>query len=163
MSTTTDKKQTTATPNSTLARKPEEKPTRSAAFIGKVQREFAAVLGEGVTWGPLERSLAQHLFLKMDAALTAAEAKREEAGMQAAAAILGLPLHFLKPAAMKAVAGRVQTTSPRVLALFGVPSVAETAALAGAGDLSELVLARITRDNVTCAIARAPLIKETAA
>lgn len=109
--------------------------------------------------------LAQIGFLRQGGtlALFTAEAKREEAGMQAAAAILGLPLHFLKPAAMKAVAGRVQTTSPRVLALFGVPSVAETAALAGAGDLSELVLARITRDNVTCAIARAPLIKETAA
>ena len=105
--------------------------------------------------------LAQMGFVRQGGAvgLFTTEAKREEAGMQAAAAILGLPLTFLKPAAMKAVAGRVQTTSPRVLALFGVPSVAETAALAGAGDLSELILARIARDHVTCAIARAPLMR----
>ena len=108
--------------------------------------------------------LAQMGFVRQGGAVTlfTTEAKRDEAGMQEAAAILGLPLHFLKSAAMKAVAGRVQTTSPRVLALFGVPSVAETAALAGAGDLSELILARITRDNVTCAIARVPRTQEAA-
>jgi cobalt-precorrin 5A hydrolase len=41
--------------------------------------------------------------------------------------------------------------------------VAETAALAGAGPGAVLILPRIARENVTCAIARAPLIKETAA
>ena len=97
-----------------------------------------------------------------DVALFTANAKRDEAGMQDAAALLAMPLHFLSPAAMKAVAGRAQTSSPRVLALFGVPSVAETAALAGAGPLAEIILARITRDGATCAIARAPALKDGA-
>ena len=95
-------------------------------------------------------------------ALFTTNAKRDEPGMQDAAALLAMPLHFLSPAAMKAVAGRAQTSSPRVLALFGVPSVAETAALAGAGSLAEIILARITRDGGTCAIARAPALKDGA-
>ncbi len=95
-------------------------------------------------------------------ALFTTNAKRDEPGMQEAAALLAMPLHFLSPAAMKAVAGRAQTSSPRVLALFGVPSVAETAALAGAGPLAEIILARITRDGGTCAIARAPALKDGA-
>ena len=95
-------------------------------------------------------------------ALFTTNAKRDEPGMQDAAALLAMPLHFLSPAAMKAVAGRAQTSSPRVLALFGVPSVAETAALAGAGSLAEIILARITRDGATCAIARAPALKDGA-
>jgi len=37
-----------------------------------------------------------------------------------------------------------------------------TAALAGAGPGAVLILPRIARDNATCAIARAPLMKETA-
>ena len=89
-------------------------------------------------------------------------AKRDEPGLQEAAGLLDMPLHFLSPAAMKAVAGRVQTSSPRVLALFGVPSVAETAALAGAGPFAEIILPRITRDGATCAIARAPAVRDTA-
>ncbi len=89
-------------------------------------------------------------------ALFTTNAKRDEPGLSDAAARLAMPLHFLSPAAMKAVAGRAQTSSPRVLALFGVPSVAETAALAGAGPFAEIVLARIARDDATCAIARAP-------
>ena len=95
-------------------------------------------------------------------ALFTTNAKRDEPGMQDAAALLAMPLHFLSPAAMKAVAGRAQTSSPRVLALFGVPSVAETAALAGASSLAEIILARITRDGATCAIARAPALKDGA-
>jgi cobalt-precorrin 5A hydrolase len=74
-----------------------------------------------------------------------------------------MPLHFLPQEALEAVADKAQTRSPRVEALFGVPSVAETAALAGAGPGAVLILPRIARDDVTCAIAWAPLMRETAA
>ena len=93
------------------------------------------------------------------AALFTVEAKRAEAGLSQAAEALAMPLRFLSQEALEAVADRAQTRSLRVEALFGVPSVAETAALAGAGPGAQLILPRITRDGVTCAIAskdRAP-------
>ena len=96
------------------------------------------------------------------AALFTVDAKRDEAGMTQAAQALAMPLHFLTQEALAAVADQAQTSSPRVEALFGVPSVAETAALAGAGPGAVLILPRIARDDATCAIARAPQLKETA-
>ena len=96
------------------------------------------------------------------AALFTVDAKRHEAGVAQAAQALAMPLHFLTQEALAAVSDLAQTRSPRVEALFGVPSVAETAALAGAGAGAVLILPRIARDNVTCAIARAALMKETA-
>jgi cobalt-precorrin 5A hydrolase len=96
------------------------------------------------------------------AALFTIDAKRAEAGLAQAAQALAMPLHFLSQEALEAVADLSQTRSARVEALFGVPSVAETAALAGAGPGAVLILPRIARDNATCAIARAALMKETA-
>ncbi len=89
------------------------------------------------------------------AALFTTDAKQDEAGLSEAAATLDMPLHFLSMAALKAVAPLAQTHSSRVEALFGLPSVAETAALAGAGPGAALILPRISADGVTCAIARA--------
>ena len=96
------------------------------------------------------------------AALFTVDAKRAEAGLAQAAQALAMPLHFLPQEALETVAEQAQTRSARVEALFGVPSVAETAALAGAGPGAVLILPRIARDNATCAIARAALMKETA-
>ena len=96
------------------------------------------------------------------AALFTVDAKRDEAGLAQAAQALAMPLHFLPQEALATVADLAQTRSPRVEALFGVPSVAETAALAGAGAGAVLILPRIARDNVTCAIARAPQPQECA-
>jgi len=96
------------------------------------------------------------------AALFTVDGKRHEAGMAQAAQALAMPLHFLTQEALAAVADRAQTCSPRVEALFGVPSVAETAALAGAGPGAVLILPRIARDDATCAIARAQQRQETA-
>jgi cobalt-precorrin 5A hydrolase len=86
-------------------------------------------------------------------ALFTVEGKRAEAGLAQAAQTLAMPLHFLPQEALAAVADQAQTRSPRVEALFGVPSVAETAALAGAGPGAVLILPRIARDDATCAIA----------
>jgi cobalt-precorrin 5A hydrolase len=87
------------------------------------------------------------------AALYTAEEKLAEPALNEAATRLGLPLIHLPRAALKAASDRAVTKSRRVLALFGVPSVAETAALAGAGPGARLVLARISADGVTCAVA----------
>ncbi len=80
--------------------------------------------------------------------------KSHESGLAEAAASLSLPLLFLPEIALKNVVCRTETSSERVVALFGVPSIAETAALVGAGEGSTLILSRISRGNVTCAIAK---------
>ena len=110
----------------------------------------------------LVREALARIGQKGSAALFTVDAKRNEAGLAEAAQALAMPLHFLTREALAAVADQAQTRSPRVEALFGVPSVAETAALAGAGPGSILILPRIARDDATCAIARAPLMRETA-
>lgn len=89
------------------------------------------------------------------------EDKQGEAALGEAAARLGLPLIHLPQGALEAAAPRAVTKSERVLALFGVPSIAETAALAGAGPGALLVLPRISAGGVTCAIATlAPALRE---
>ena len=80
--------------------------------------------------------------------------KSHESGLAEAAVSLSLPLLFLPEIALKSVACRTETRSERVVALFGVPSIAETAALVGAGEGSTLIVPRMTRGNVTCAIAK---------
>ena len=80
--------------------------------------------------------------------------KVNEVGLHEAAARLSLPLMFLPESSVKNVACKTETRSERVVQLFGLPSVAETAALAGAGDGATLILPRISEGGVTCAIAR---------
>jgi cobalt-precorrin 5A hydrolase len=116
----------------------------------------------GVVIASLVREALAMIGRAGSAALFTVEGKRAEAGMAQAAQALAMPLHFLPQEALEAVADQAQTRSPRVEALFGVPSVAETAALAGAGPGAVLILPRIARDDATCAIARAPLMMEVA-
>ena len=79
--------------------------------------------------------------------------KHGETGLGEAARALGLPLVLIPEAMMKAAEPRAVTRSERVIALTGLASIAETAALAGAGPVSRLVQPRIASHNVTCAIA----------
>jgi cobalamin biosynthesis protein CbiG len=79
--------------------------------------------------------------------------KKGETGLAEAAMRLGLPLTFLSREALRAEAGRIQTVSPRAEAEFGVPSVAEASALAGAGPDAVLLVPRIADGGATCAIA----------
>lgn len=86
-------------------------------------------------------------------ALYTAEEKQAEPALGEAARRLGLPLVLLPRSLLKAAAPKVVSVSVRVLTLYSVPSIAETAALAGAGPGARLVLPRISADGVTCAIA----------
>ncbi len=79
--------------------------------------------------------------------------KRGEPGLAAAAAALGLPLVFLDRAALRLVAGDARSRSRRIEDMFGLPSVAETAALAGAGPGAVLLVPRLAGPTATCAIA----------
>jgi hypothetical protein len=87
-------------------------------------------------------------------ALFTIEAKRGEAGLHDAARLLNLPLVFLPLDRLLARKDELLTRSPRVEALTGVGSVAEAAALVGAGAGSRLLGPRLASVGVTCAIAR---------
>jgi cobalt-precorrin 5A hydrolase len=86
--------------------------------------------------------------------LFTSEDKVAEAGLAEAAAALGMRLVFLSRAELEAAASRCETRSQRVQALIGLPSLAEAAALAGAGEGSRLSLKRISEGGASCAVAR---------
>ena len=81
--------------------------------------------------------------------------KRGEKGIVDAAQALGVPLLFVTPLDLEIASARGATWSARVLALAGVPSVAEAAALAACWLKSKLILPRIVVGPVTCALASA--------
>jgi cobalt-precorrin 5A hydrolase len=87
------------------------------------------------------------------AALFTHEAKKSEASLAAAAKALGLPLVFLDGQVLQNASLRAATNSPKVMAMFGLPSIAEAAALAGAGPSSVLLVARLSDGGASCAIA----------
>jgi cobalt-precorrin 5A hydrolase len=80
--------------------------------------------------------------------------KSAEAGIAAAATELGVPLVLVPQAELEAAGARTVTRSERVIALMGVPSAAEAAALAAAGPAARLVAPRTAVGPATCALAR---------
>jgi cobalt-precorrin 5A hydrolase len=81
------------------------------------------------------------------------EDKRGEPGLGELASALGVELTFLPRQALRDVMPATQTRSARSERLFGVASVAEASALAGAGPYATLLVARLSEDGATCAIA----------
>lgn len=79
--------------------------------------------------------------------------KSEEAGLIDAAARLELDLVFLSREVLRRQAPFVLTRSVRTQRRFGIPSVAEAAALAGAGADPVLIVKRIAGHGATCAVA----------
>jgi cobalt-precorrin 5A hydrolase len=102
----------------------------------------------------IDAALARAGFAKKALDLIAApELKRGEQGIAAAAAALGVPLVLIPEADLAVAGARAETRSERVLALMGIPSVAEAAALAGGGLSARLILPRIAVGGATCALA----------
>ena len=87
------------------------------------------------------------------AALATHASKRSEAGIEQVSVLWGLPLLAFTTAEMEGVTDQVETHSERVVELKGVPSVAESAALTGAGKGARLLAARVSTHDATCAIA----------
>jgi cobalt-precorrin 5A hydrolase len=93
-------------------------------------------------------------------ALYSAEFKSSESNLRCAADALDKPLVLLPTAALAEQAGGAASRSPQVLARFALPSVAETAALAGAFELGQrrspvrLLAPRLVAGAATCALAR---------
>lgn len=82
-------------------------------------------------------------------------AKGGEPGVCAVASARGARLVLVTQAELKAADARAATRSERVLALTGVSSVAEAAALAVAGPHARLVVPKVVVGAATCAIAMA--------
>jgi cobalt-precorrin 5A hydrolase len=70
-------------------------------------------------------------------------AKGGEPGIAAAASAIGVRLVLIPQGELEAAGARSATRSERVIALAGVPSVAEAAALAAAGPAAWLIVTRI--------------------
>ncbi len=79
--------------------------------------------------------------------------KSGEAGIAAAAAARGIGLILISQTDLEAAAPRTVTKSAHSLAAMNVPSVAEAAALAGAGSNARLLVPRVATERVTCALA----------
>lgn len=83
--------------------------------------------------------------------------KAEEPGLRAAASSMGFDLVFLDEAEFlirqSEFASRGATRSAKTQELTGFSSVAEAAALMGAGPSARLIVSRRAADGVTCAIA----------
>jgi cobalt-precorrin 5A hydrolase len=86
--------------------------------------------------------------------LASADLKANEAGLAQAAAILGRPLRLFSQPALEAVTASISMRSACVKRLTGLESVAEAAALAGAGFGARLIVPRIANARATCALAQ---------
>jgi cobalt-precorrin 5A hydrolase len=87
------------------------------------------------------------------ALLATSARKRDEAGIIETATARGLELVLVDQGDLELASARGATWSRRVLALAGVPSVAESAALAACGPKAKLILPRIVVGPVTVALA----------
>ena len=87
-------------------------------------------------------------------ALAAPAFKTGEAGIVGAARQLGLPAIFVDRADLDAVQPLCATRSPAAEAATGLAAVSEAAALAAAGRNPRLLVPRVARDGVACAVAR---------
>jgi cobalt-precorrin 5A hydrolase len=86
--------------------------------------------------------------------LATSTAKGGEGGIAAAAWALGVPLVLVPQDELEAAGHRTMTTSPRVIAATGVPSLAEAAALAAGGPAARLIAPRVAVGGATCALAQ---------
>jgi cobalt-precorrin 5A hydrolase len=80
-------------------------------------------------------------------------AKGGEPGIALAASAIGVPLVLIPQGDLAAAGMRATTRSERVVAVAGVPSVAEAAALAAGGPDARLIVPRIALGPATCALA----------
>ena len=87
------------------------------------------------------------------AAIATGNTKQGERGIESVAAKLGVKLMLIPEGELKAAGARATTRSDRVLALMGLPSLAETAALAAAGPSARLIVSRLAVGAATCALA----------
>ncbi|WP_164901878.1 cobalamin biosynthesis protein [Neorhizobium lilium] len=89
------------------------------------------------------------------AALATGEIKREEPGILQLADKLELALHIISDDALMQAEPRTKTVSRHSLAKTLSSSLSEAAALAAAGENSEIIVPRLISQGATCALAQA--------
>jgi cobalt-precorrin 5A hydrolase len=119
------------------------------AGIGCRRGASASEIGAAIA-AALSRAGLQHDALGL---IAAPAMKGGEPGIAAAATDLGVPLVLVPQADLEAAGPRTATRSARVVALMGVPSAAEAAALAAGGPAARLLAPRIAVGPATCALA----------
>jgi cobalt-precorrin 5A hydrolase len=119
------------------------------AGIGCRKGASASEIGAAIT-AALSRAGLRHDALGL---IAAPAMKGGEPGIAAVATDLGVPLVLVPPADLEAAGPRTATRSARVVALMGVPSAAEAAALAAGGPAARLLAPRIAVGRATCALA----------
>jgi cobalt-precorrin 5A hydrolase len=87
------------------------------------------------------------------AALATGEIKRAEPGILQVAEKLGLPLHIISDEGLMNAEPRTKTVSRHSLAKTLSSSLSEAAALAAAGETSEIIVPRLISQGATCALA----------
>ncbi|WP_245299986.1 cobalamin biosynthesis protein [Methylocystis bryophila] len=102
----------------------------------------------------LAREAAARCGVVVEGAVCAALAGREdEAEFRAASGLLSASFVLLPLEALRKRDAELLTRSPLVAAMFGVGSLVEALALAGAGEGSRLLAPRFSTDRLACAIA----------
>jgi cobalt-precorrin 5A hydrolase len=108
----------------------------------------------------IDAALLQTLLASRRLSLIAAPAiKGTEAGIRDAAAARGLRLMLIPQSALEAASPRTLTRSAHSMAALSVHSVAEAAALAGAGPNAHLLAPRVAVGPVTCALAEGEIFR----
>ncbi len=97
-----------------------------------------------------------HLSSASLAAIASIDIKSDEAALHAVAKHFGVPARFFAVAELVKETPRLKNPSDLVAKEVGVAGVAEAAALAGAGALSELIVEKTRSARGTCAVAMAP-------
>jgi cobalt-precorrin 5A hydrolase len=115
--------------------------------------DIASLVRRALALAPAPEMAVGSIQAARESVIFTSEAKGEEEGLAEAAATLRMKLVLLPHAALEAAASRCATRSARVQELIGLPSLAEAAALAGAGEGSRLVLERISKGGASCALA----------
>ncbi|WP_430241639.1 cobalamin biosynthesis protein [Neorhizobium sp. DAR64861/K0K2] len=87
-------------------------------------------------------------------ALATGEIKRKEPGILQLAETLGIPLHIVSDQALLDAEPRTKTVSRHSLAQTPSSSLSEGAALAAAGEWSEIIVPRLISQGATCALAQ---------
>jgi len=106
----------------------------------------------------LVRAIAARLGVDWrEATLAALETHEDKESFARAAKLLHMHIAFVPLAALQRRNADVLTRSERVMATFGLGSLAEALALAAAGDGSRLLAPRVAAKNLTCAIAKGDL------
>jgi len=113
-----------------------------------------------VALAALVRDAASRCSICVEGAVFVVLAGRDdEAAFRRAASLVGASILVLPLESLRGRESELLTRSPRLEAMFGVGSLVEALALAGAGTRSRLLAPRLATERLACAIARSRCVQ----